>query len=165
MVLYKQNLNFDYYLKLLDILVWPLTIILVLYFFRNETRKFIERMTGAELPGGVKLTAEQKQSDIGEEKNHHGEGEQEEFRFLDSFLVKNSKAALKWFYDKKVWTIFDVFNDLFILPVTPQGIDIPRERLVIFAILIQLNLLESKTENLFKISTKGIQFLKFIKYI
>ena len=160
-----QDLSFDQYLKLVEIVVWPLTIILLGYSFHNEFRKFINRMVDLELPGGVRIKAKkQKQSDVNE-KRETIVNEKDRFEYFKSFLVTNTRAALLWFYRQEDWIKFNVFNDLYDLPDKYIGIDIPHERLVIFSILLQFDLLESKKSNFFKISNKGIRFLKFIKYI
>src|SRR4051812_34878942 len=63
------NLDFASYYMLLEITVWPLTLVFLLgYLFKEEIKQLLGKITGLELPGGVKIsTVQQKQLEGPEE--------------------------------------------------------------------------------------------------
>lgn len=83
-----------------------------------------------------------------------------EFAYLSLYLVPNSKSALLWFYNQS--STKENFMLQFRFPIL---IAYPhREREVIFSTLLVNGLIE-QAGVLFKISEKGIKFLKYIRYI
>lgn len=86
-----------------------------------------------------------------------------EFSYLNLLLVQNSKNALLWFHSQfSNSSTKENFMAQYILP--PQIVNPIPEREVIFNVLLVNGLLE-QNGILFKISEKGVRFLKHVKLI
>lgn len=86
-----------------------------------------------------------------------------EFAYLSLYLVHNSKLSLRWFYYQPTnSSTKENFILQFVLP--PQIINPLGEKEAIFNALLVNGLIE-QNEALFKVSEKGIRFLKHIKFI
>lgn len=86
-----------------------------------------------------------------------------EFAYLSLYLVTNSKHALLWFYNQTLnSSTKDNFIAQFIIP--PQIINPAAERESIFNALLINGLLE-QNGILFKVSEKGMKYLKYLKFI
>lgn len=88
-----------------------------------------------------------------------------DFSYLNLYFVFNSKLALLWFYNQGLQhsSTKDLFSLTFPLPPQIQNSQIEKE--AIFAVLTSNNLLNLTENGTYKISPKGEQFLKFIKFI
>lgn len=86
-----------------------------------------------------------------------------EFAYLNLLLVQNSKIALVWFHSQPLnSSTKENFMAQYILP--PQIINPIAEREAIFNVLLVNGLLEQNGA-LFKVSEKGMRFLKTNKFI
>ncbi len=86
-----------------------------------------------------------------------------EFAYLSLYLVQNSKLALLWFYNQ-ISNSSTKDNFTLQFPLHPQIINPVAEKEAIFNALLINGLLE-QASGFFKISEKGIRFLKHIKFI
>jgi hypothetical protein len=176
-LIHKNVLNVQEYINVLGILVWPLTIILLAgHFFQDEIRSLLNRITSGKLPGGVEFNAESQQSIEDPESPLLIKNDSKslstinttgslEFDLINNFFVLNTKEALKWFSEQTTSIPMATFYENFNLPNTDIEGQIEREKHVIFSTLIQFDMLESVTGNLFKISEKGERFLRHIGLI
>ncbi len=86
-----------------------------------------------------------------------------EFAYLSLYLVHNSKLTLLWFYyQPSNSSTKENFALQFVLP--PQIINPIAEKEAIFNALL-INSLIEQNGVLFKVSEKGVRFLKFVKFI
>lgn len=86
-----------------------------------------------------------------------------EFAYLSLYLVYNSKNALFWFYNQtSSSSTKDNFISQFILS-SPIINPLPEKEVIFNALLV--NGLLDQLGALFKVSDKGIRFLKYIKFI
>ena len=86
-----------------------------------------------------------------------------EFAYLSYFLVPNTKLALLWFYNQASNSSTQLnYNNQYVL--TGQIPNIASEKENIFNALLTHGLIE-QNGILFKVSDKGIKFLKYIKVI
>jgi len=88
-----------------------------------------------------------------------------DFSYLNLYLVFNSKLTLLWFYNQGLQ--HSSTKELFLLtfPLPPQIQNPQLEKEAIFAALTSNNLLNLTENAIYKVSPKGEQFLKHIKFI
>lgn len=160
----------DSYLRLV-LSSWPAVILILGLFllikFRAAIDYFIRNKLESIGPDGIKGGSGQQKGESMNPPSSQGiqqpeENEKEVFSLLSSFLVLNTKEGLKWFDGQTKPVTTDFFVDNFNLPFTDKIPDFAREKLVIFGILIQFKLIETKASSLFMISERGKKFLKFI---
>jgi len=164
------------YLKV--IISWPLVGIIFLCKFYDSIRKFLEgtrlrkfgpaefeeKQEKVESPTEKESLKRDKETDI-EKKDRliqllTQRNEFYEFSYLNLFFVLNTKSVLLWFY-KRAQATKDLYNLEF-----QQQIPDPKQREIIFNVLIYYKVIETTDGGeVFKISEKGIKFLKFIKSI
>jgi len=77
----KIPIDWELTLRYLDVFIWPITALIIAFFFRAEVRSLINRISSAELPGGVKLSLPPSQKlptkDIEEIKESVGQRKEE----------------------------------------------------------------------------------------
>lgn len=87
-----------------------------------------------------------------------------DFKYLDLYLVFNSKTALLWFYNLRSKPVTKEFFLLsFELPPTLEKQSLEKE--AIFSVLVSENLIEKSGKGLCQITQKGIDFLRFIGFL
>lgn len=161
----------DNYLRLI-IVSWPIIILIIFIFLLIRHREAIDYFIRYRLksvgPQGVDShpdSEKQKGESIGFESTggsgQNNNRETELFVLLNAFLVANTKNALHWFFQQNSSVDVNVFNNGFIVNL-PKDADAPREKLVIFSVLIQFELIEPDNNKSYKISDRGKKFLKYI---
>jgi len=88
-----------------------------------------------------------------------------EFSYLNLYLVYNSKLALWWFYVQNI--NHSATKQIFILsfPLPEQIINPNIEKEAIFNALLSNGLIENVSSDLYRVTLKGEEFLKFIGLI
>ena len=164
---WKVQLSPSQLTELIKTLIWPIITLIIGSFFKTEIGGFLNRITGAEFPGGVKLQTGQSQpsTDL-VQIDQHVPDEKTEFEQINVELVINTKGALLWIHNQKKSITISAFLQAFGLPNPPSvGTDLVQEKWAIFNALQIRGLLEFQGPDHLKISPKGERFLTFIKYL
>ena len=157
----RKKGNASQYIDLVSILSQPTTILLISWYFKDEIKAFVNRLTGAKLPGGIEVNTNQ-QGEPSSTSLISDTNEATEFGALESFLALNSKNALMWFNNQKSLASLNSFIKLFAININETDTNlINREKSVIFSTLLYYKLVDVE-KGFIKVTTKGERFLKSI---
>jgi hypothetical protein len=88
-----------------------------------------------------------------------------EFSYLNLYLVYNSKLALWWFYVQNINHSATKQIFIFSFPLPEQIVNPEVEKEAIFNALLSNGLIENVSSDLYRVTLKGEEFLKFIGLI
>ena len=161
-VLSNYGINTEQFITILKILIWPSIVILA--FRNNIISTIVNRLSGVELPGGIKGTFHSRQEasdpkDISEEVQKNSITV--DTSFLDGFLVQNSKETLAWFNQHGPISLDIFLEDSRKLSqgTNRQEID---EKWIIFGALLSLGLIEFQKGTV-KVTEEGKKYLEHLK--
>lgn len=158
------HLSPEQIVEFIKALGWPLTVLVVASFFKNEIANLINRITGAKF-GNMELQTAQTAPTVETTLVVERDSPEEcaEFERYNTELVANTRAALYWFSSQNHSVTLVAFVQIYGLsnPV-PAETNLLQEKLAIFNALQLRELIESQGTNQFRISRKGERYLRFI---
>ncbi len=185
-------MNWELILKFINVLAWPVTVVVILYFLKSEIKGLINRIIGGKLPGGVEFNSPLNQEkpntdipkDILELVNTKDVSKKNNVINSETQLVKELETAL--FFERTYRIIFGsqmkLLEELRIRGITgaiyediaayyqqtraqwPTLNSNPLESYLGF--LTQSGLIEEMSgeqQRKYKITSKGVDFLEYIE--